>query len=85
MKIKKIISLCAALPRWRALYKDEETQEETWQAVAAWALVAIENEDDDDEQMIVPVTSGHTPSETMAMILWEIGDCLRVEFMGDLK
>jgi hypothetical protein len=82
MKIKKIISLCPALPSWRAVYKDEETQEETWLTVGAWALVAIENEDDDVEQMIIPVTSGHTPGETMEMIFFEIGNCLRVEFWG---
>ena len=85
MKIKKIISLCPALPDWRAVYKNEKTQKETWLTVAVWALVAIENEDDDDEQMIVPITSGHTPGETMDIIFWEIGNCLRVDFMGDLK
>jgi hypothetical protein len=85
MKIKKIISLCPALPDWRAVYKNKETQKEVWVTVAAWALVKIENEDDYAEQMIVPITSGHTPSETMDMILWEIRNCLRVEFMGDLK
>lgn len=85
MQIKKIISLCPALPDWRAVYKNEETQKEECMTVAAWALVQIENENDYAEQMIVPITSGHMPGETMDMIFWEIENCLRVEFMGDLK
>ena len=75
-KIKKIISLCPALPGWRAIFEDGE-----YFAVAAWVLVKM----DDDEQCIVPLSSGFVPGETMSALQLELDNCYRIEFSGDKK
>lgn len=78
-KIKKIVSLCPALPGWRAFYQ-YEGEDEVWLDVGLWALVELE----DAEQIIVPLTSGFVPGETLCMLQDELDDGLRVEFSLDI-
>jgi hypothetical protein len=64
-RIKKIISMCPALPRWMAHYKNEDPA-----PVAAWVLVELQ----DSSQEIIPMTGTMSGDATIDQLNWELNN-----------